>query len=132
MTTICGTIKTTLSASLETTSTSNFLDQSTIFKAAQVISEEIELSRLVQKVIQIAKENAGATRAELFYVKTQKLFFAENSLPLESDNVEVPASIIQYVKRTKENLVIGNALKEKSKSYAWNYWRIRKNGGNCH
>lgn len=105
---------------LERISDSNNLDVNTFIKVSQAISEEIDLNKLLQKIMKIALQNSGAQKAFLIMEKDGKLFIeAEGgidddeirvlqSLPVEKSKV-VSQSIINYVARTGENIVLNNA-----------------------
>ena len=96
------------------------LDLQTVSKSAQAISSELVLDRLLKKLMVFAIENAGARRGVLLLDKSGQLVIeaeATNdtsevtvlrSLPVEK-NSNLPQSIIQYVARTGEQLVLDNA-----------------------
>ncbi|HEY9693180.1 MAG TPA: AAA family ATPase [Oculatellaceae cyanobacterium] len=105
--------------------TLNELDFNTILKSSQVISSEIVLDTLLTKLMKIAIENAGAEKGFLILEKQGKwVIQAEGSIErgevatLQSLDLEplpgiyIPKSIINYVARTKENIVINNAMSE--------------------
>ena len=131
----------TTTSNRTTTSTSDHstsLDLGTIMKAAQVLSGEIILSELLGKLMTILIENAGATRGSLLTKPT--FSFNQSDEPwvisatgsVESDDLTVltnsqqsqdkiivvslenavPASIINYVTRTKQTVVLNNASHE--------------------
>lgn len=99
------------------------LDINTVMKASHAISGEIEIARLNEKLIKIILENAGAQRGLMILEREGELFvqaesMAENgrvtmfeSIPIAA-NDGVPQSIINYVKRTKEAVVLDDASKE--------------------
>ncbi len=99
------------------------LDTSSILKASRSISGEIVFEKLLKKMMEIISENAGAEKAVLLLPKKDKWHIeAESSInsgririlesvPL-SEYEEIPASVIQYAVRTKENLVISNAARD--------------------
>ncbi|MGR3319273.1 MAG: histidine kinase [Candidatus Anammoxibacter sp.] len=103
--------------------TSDALDLTTVIKASQAISGEIVLDRLLTKLIKILIKNAGAQKGFLILEKDDMLFIeAEGSIysakvtvlesiPVDS-NPDIPASIINYVKRTKEKVILNDAVKE--------------------
>ncbi|HEX9997062.1 MAG TPA: AAA family ATPase [Abditibacterium sp.] len=99
------------------------LDLATVVKAAQALSGEIDLGRLLQQLLRFALENAGATRGALILRQDEQLCVqaigvigeSEVTLParrLEDCGDDLPLSIIQYVARTKENVVLGDATRE--------------------
>jgi len=131
----------TTTSNRTTTSTSDHstsLDLGTIMKAAQVLSGEIILSELLGKLMTILIENAGATRGSLLtkptfssnqseepwvisatgIVESNDLTVLTNSqqspdkISVVSLENAVPASIINYVTRTKQTVVLNNASHE--------------------
>ncbi|MEG4866838.1 MULTISPECIES: trifunctional serine/threonine-protein kinase/ATP-binding protein/sensor histidine kinase [unclassified Microcoleus] len=122
-----------------TSSNSTALDLDTIMKAAQALSGEIVLSELLSKLMTILIENAGATRGSLLTQATFSSNQSENQWVIsatgivegndlqvltnpqqpEDKNISisllenaVPASIINYVARTKETVVLNDASHE--------------------
>ncbi|BAY08029.1 ATP-binding sensor histidine kinase [Calothrix sp. NIES-2098] len=95
-------------------------DLSTVFKAAQAISSEIMLDDLLAKLMKIVMENAGAQSSCFFLEKNGQMvieaavginnneMFLESSSPLDN-SLYVPISVLNYVIRTKESVVLGNA-----------------------
>jgi predicted ATPase/signal transduction histidine kinase len=93
------------------------LDVHSIIKASQILSEEIVLPRLLEKMMHIVIENAGAELGFLLLPKsTQWVIEAEgrvgqtqvtvlHSLAIE-DNRWVSAAMIAYVSRTQQPLVL--------------------------
>jgi predicted ATPase/serine phosphatase RsbU (regulator of sigma subunit) len=98
----------------------NTLDLQSVLKSSSAISGEIKIESLLNKIMSIVIENAGAQRGILLLKKDKKLFIeAEGSINSESTKVmtnipieeysELPSSVIYYVDRTKENKVLSNA-----------------------
>lgn len=94
-------------------------DINSVIKASQAISDEIMLEPLISTLLKLAIINAGAQRAILLLnretlgiaaeaVIEEETRFYEN-LPLNRTADVLPSSIIHYVARTKENVVLGNA-----------------------
>jgi predicted ATPase/class 3 adenylate cyclase len=108
-------MKRTLSSPVD----SNSLDLMAILKANQAIAKELDLNKVLKKLLQIAFENAGAEKGALFFEKQNQLFVVAeginkqdiqvniNGTPLESHQ-EIPKLIITYVQRTHENLILNN------------------------
>ena len=102
---------------------SNDLDLSTVIKASQTISGEIVLGRLLEKMMKIVLENAGAQRGVLIMVKEDELVIeAEGevgrdevkvmqSIPLETNGI-LPTSIIKYTARTQGDVVLNDSAQE--------------------
>ncbi|MBD3645844.1 MAG: GAF domain-containing protein, partial [Pseudomonadales bacterium] len=102
----------------------NFLDLGTVIKASQVLSGEIILENLLERLMQVALENAGAHNASLVLNRDDQLVreittrtvgttteHHLDSTPIEEVE-EIPTSVIQYVARTREDLVLNDALNE--------------------
>jgi predicted ATPase/signal transduction histidine kinase/tRNA A-37 threonylcarbamoyl transferase component Bud32 len=121
-----------------TTSSGNLglLDLPTIMKAARAISEELILTELPNKLIKIAVENAGAQKGFLLLEREGKLeivagakvegktIIVERSL-LEEVSSFLPISVINYVKRTGQSVVLNDAKRD-SKFNADAYIRKEK------
>ncbi len=98
------------------------LDLSTVMKAAQAISGEIVLDKLLAKLIELAIENAGAQKGFLILSQNgQLLIEAEGEVDgevrvLQSTPVgtspNLPEAIVNYVARTQENQVLNDAARE--------------------
>lgn len=96
------------------------LDLHSIMKAATAISGEIQLDKLLKKLVKIAVENAGAQQGYLILKKDDALFI-EAACSIESeeepmlpaipvkDNRLVSEAILNYVCATHENVVLDNA-----------------------
>jgi predicted ATPase/serine phosphatase RsbU (regulator of sigma subunit) len=110
-----------LPGSIGLSKNSSTLDTSTILKSSQALSGEIDLSKLLTKILNVSIENAGAQRGILILSKKGKLFVeAEanaiggeiiSSTPLD-DYKEVPISIINYVRKTGQSIVLPNAFEK--------------------
>ncbi|MDZ7956850.1 MAG: AAA family ATPase [Aulosira sp. DedQUE10] len=103
------------------TSISDMLDLASVIKASQAVSGEIELKKLLSTLMEVVMENAGASKCVLILSEVNNLDltiaavssnvnFADSyteflSIPLESSD-HVPITLINYVKRTQEILVI--------------------------
>jgi signal transduction histidine kinase/DNA-binding NarL/FixJ family response regulator len=94
-------------------------------KASQVISSEIVLDKLLTKLMQIAIENAGAQKGFLLLEKAGELqieaFGAGNDegVTIQQSNptdcpYPYPTSVINYVARTHEPVVLNNASVEEA------------------
>jgi predicted ATPase/signal transduction histidine kinase/tRNA A-37 threonylcarbamoyl transferase component Bud32 len=113
---------------IKTTTTTNgtstgLLDLATVMKATHAIYSEIVLEKLLEKLIKILIENAAAEKGFLILAKSEQLHIeaaAEagkdevvvlQSLPVETSQ-ELPISVINYVARTQEDVVLDRATKE--------------------
>ncbi|MGB7710505.1 MAG: AAA family ATPase [Microcoleus sp.] len=102
---------------------SSLLDLTTVLKASQALASEIVLDRLLEKLIKIAIENAGAQKGFLLMPKEGKLVI-QAAASVESADVEVeqcptvapgsvlPITVINYVERTHSDVVLSEATKE--------------------
>ncbi|MEH2129015.1 AAA family ATPase [Nostoc sp.] len=96
--------------------TSIMLDLATVLKASQTLSSEIELDKLLTKLLQVVMENAGADKCALLLLKENKLVVeataqaGQKSTVLQSifveDSAEVPHSLIYAIKRNLQSTVI--------------------------
>ena len=131
---LLGGINQSKSTSLSTTISSTgsdgeILDLGTIIKASQAISGEIKLDKLLQNLMKIAIENAGAQTGFLilnnqgnWVIEAQGIVEQEQvtvlqSIPINSINSQtsipiLPTTVINYVARTQEYLVLNNAVDE--------------------
>ncbi len=75
------------------------IDLNTVIKASQAISEEVDLDKLKQKIVQLAIESAGAEKGNLILLIDNKV-------------QDVPVAIVNYVARTKKELVLNDAVNE--------------------
>lgn len=99
----------------------DLLDLNTVIKSSQAISGEIVLSQLLRRLMEIVIENAGAQRGFFILQESNQLVIvAESDTTLEEIKVlqaspvatqadRLAVSIINYVARTKENVVLDNA-----------------------
>ena len=98
------------------------LDVATVVKASQAVSSEIVLSKLIEQLMTIALENAGADRGLLIFPEgDDHLIQAEAKAA--GDQIEValcqklitgatcPESIVRYVIRTGESVILDDASK---------------------
>lgn len=99
------------------------LDIATVMKASQTISSEIVLETLLEKLMHILIENAGAQKGHLLLERQGKFVrvaegTVENnqvtllpSIPLENSS-DLPLGLINYVDRTEKPLLLNNASGE--------------------
>ncbi len=98
------------------------LDFFTIIKASEAFSSEIVLSKMLNKLIKILQENAGAAKAFLILNNEERLtveaavISGEEGMVLQSIPVEecgeLSAGIINYVAKTQSDVVLNNASRE--------------------
>ncbi|MFN3236432.1 MAG: ATP-binding protein [Pseudomonadales bacterium] len=102
----------------------DYLDLGSVIKASQALSGEIILATLLEKLMQVALENAGANAAGLVLSDGDELWVeilsryngvtTDHKLqrhPLR-ESQEVPASVLKYVARTEEDLVLNDATND--------------------
>ncbi|MBW4634435.1 MAG: AAA family ATPase [Iphinoe sp. HA4291-MV1] len=103
------------------TSISDSLDLASAVKASQALSGEIQLEQLLSTLMQVVMENAGASKCAVILRDGDDLRLAVTavsssvsdvptcttllSIPLESSE-DIPVTLINYVKRTQEILVV--------------------------
>ncbi len=97
------------------------IDMLTILKFNQLISSEIRLDKLLQKLLVIVLENAGAQRSILLTQDNDKwVVEAEGNLdhqtiylnsPMdEQQHARYPVSILNYVQRTQKAIILNDAI----------------------
>ncbi|MEZ5597816.1 MAG: ATP-binding protein [Pseudomonadales bacterium] len=115
----------THTASLETVDySSRLLDTTTVLRAAQTISGEIMLDRVLTKLLRLVLEHAGAQKACMLLLHDNKLHVEAVAavdggqsrrcvppVPFDTSD-DVPTGIIQFVARTREPLVIRDASRD--------------------
>jgi predicted ATPase/class 3 adenylate cyclase len=94
------------------------LDLATVMKASSTISGEVKFDELLNKMMKITMENAGAQMGILFLERKEllpRISANKNEhvklvigIPKE-ENEELPVSLVQYVSRTNEEMMIDNA-----------------------
>ena len=101
----------------------NIFDLRTVIKASQAISSEIVLEKLLKKLLHIILENAGAQTGCILLERDGYLFVEvsdsdrqnyavfQELLPVKNA-CRVPLSIVNYVARTQEPLVLIDASQE--------------------
>ncbi|MEM9924163.1 MAG: ATP-binding sensor histidine kinase [Cyanobacteria bacterium P01_D01_bin.50] len=105
------------------TNSNNILDLTTVMKASQAITSEIVLDNLLDKLLSIIIENAAAQKGCLILLKDDRLFIEAidndqdtdlivlQSTPVE-ESQDIPLSVINYVTRTQQPLVLNDATQE--------------------
>jgi len=97
------------------------LDVGSVLKAAQAVSSEIVLDRLIERLTRIAVEHAGAERGLLILCEGDEPQIAAQAttgrgqveVTLREAAVsptELPESLLRYVIRTRESVIIDDAL----------------------
>lgn len=115
----------TISVSSSSDSSSVMLDLSTVMKASSTISGEMVLDKLLKKLMKIVLENAGAQKGFLILNDDGELKIeAEGNIDQSDvkitdsvpvwDSGLVAESIINYVERTHEDVVLKNASQDQT------------------
>ncbi|MFW9997939.1 MAG: AAA family ATPase [Candidatus Odinarchaeota archaeon] len=116
-----------LNRPLATAETPALLDTATVIKASHMLSQEIRLEQLLDKMIHIVIENAGAEKGILMEDKNGRLLIQAKgrvgqqqvetmqAMPVEESG-EVPLSVVNYVARTQTPVVLSDAYR--SSAYA--------------
>ncbi|MHC5726253.1 MAG: GAF domain-containing sensor histidine kinase, partial [Nostoc sp.] len=107
------------------TSISDSLDLAAFIKASQALSGEIELERLLSTLMKVVMENAGASKCALILSEGDNLALTVTAVCSSSNfehsytefpstylesSYDVPITLINYVKRSREILVIDDAM----------------------
>ena len=124
---VTSTLPATATTSTTTTTerrVSTALDLTSMIKASQAISSEIVLDKLLAALMKIVIENSGAQKGYLilekgggWVVEAQGVVDKDDVTVLQSIPVEeqsLPISIVSYVARTKENVVLDDATNDGS------------------
>ena len=99
------------------------LDTTTVMRAAQLMSAEMEQSRLIGKLLRIVLENAGAERGFLLLERQGQLLIVAKGTVATAASVEFPAtaaafsqeiptSVIHYVTNSSETVVLADASRD--------------------
>jgi predicted ATPase/signal transduction histidine kinase/ActR/RegA family two-component response regulator len=99
------------------------LDLLSVTKASQAISSEIDLDRLLARLMNIVSENAGATRAVLLLSNPRGLapaavaaVAADPIVMARGDDaidVEFPTTVVDMVARTGEPVIVADAMNDR-------------------
>ncbi|XXX82647.1 AAA family ATPase [Sorangium sp. So ce134] len=104
------------------------LDLLSVTKASQTVSSEIVLDKLLRTLLTVVLEQGGAQRACLLLVQDERLSIeaeatleergaATTLLPAstEDGSRRVPLSLVRYVQRTKERVILSDAAADADK-----------------
>jgi PAS domain S-box-containing protein len=97
------------------------LDLATVIKVSQAISSEIVLEKLIDALMRTALQQAGADRGALLLLQMGALRIAAEAttdggeivVSLDNQpaaNADLPQSVLQYVQRTLENVILDDAI----------------------
>ena len=93
----------------------------TVVKSLQAVSEEMLIDRLIERLLIIAVEHAGAVRGFLLLPEADALGIEAEAVsesqgvrvslrPTPSKAQELPHSVIRYAVRTLENVTLNDAM----------------------
>lgn len=99
------------------------LDLATVIKATQALSGEMKLDRLLERLIELVIENAGAQRGVVALYENEQLFVralgdVDASVHVLDEPVpvweapDIPHKILNYVERTQETVVLEHAASD--------------------
>jgi GAF domain-containing protein len=102
---------------------SSLLDLTTVVKASQALASEIVLDKLLEKLMKMVIENAGAQKGFLLMPKEGKLLIAAaaaveysdvavEQCPRVSPAEVLPITVINYVEKTHYDVVLSQAARE--------------------
>ena len=99
------------------------LDLATVIKTSQALSSEMDLGKLLLKIMQLSIENAGAQKV-FYIIDTDGELTIEASQDVDKKEIQVMQSmalqdctdlcpaIVNYVYRSGKNVILSNAVKE--------------------
>jgi len=101
------------------------LDLATVIKVSQAVSGEIVLEKLIDKLMRAAIQHAGAERGLLIFPRGAELQIEAEATASGDDvsvylrdastvGAELPESLVRYVMRTQENVILEDALSRNS------------------
>jgi PAS domain S-box-containing protein len=115
------TVGNTRGETLEVASPDQQLDVAAVVKASQALSSEMLLPRLIERLMTIALQSAGADRGLLilphqadYHIEAEARADGERIIlhDVTSARAAVPESIVRYVMRTQESVIIDDAAKQ--------------------
>ncbi len=122
-TTISSSPTTNIASTSVTKNSNEAFDLASVMKASQSISGEIVLDKLLRSLMSTLLQNAGADRGILI-LESKKKFYAEaiaesgrdsqilQSISIDGTTLICPTSMIFFVIRSKENVVLDDAISD--------------------
>lgn len=98
-------------------------DTEVLIRAAQAIAGELVVEKVLERLLKLAVQNAGARRGVIVLVRDEQLTIEASvtvdpdvvrigpSVPVEG-SADIPLTIVNYVRRTGEPVVLGDAASE--------------------
>jgi len=114
----------TATSTHRTTGEAATLDLATVLRSSEAISSEVDLERVIERVLTITIENGGAQRAVLLLdhdtdlrVEAERNVSSgalrhDPAVPLVSAGALVPINLVQYVQRTRRSVVLRDAASD--------------------
>lgn len=108
------------------------LDFLSVLKATQILSSEIILNQLLEKMIQVVKQNAGAEKVVFLSIQKDKFLIEVEGLPDDQiklykdkfiDESQFPISLLNYVLRSKQHIVLDDASSHPGQFYQDPYFK---------
>ena len=106
------------------TRTLDEIDLQTVINISHALSGEIDLERLIARLLEIGIENAGAQkgcilleRDDKFSIEAQRIVVEHGFKSPESSAasyLDLPQSVVNYVRRTGKFIVLGNAVHDET------------------
>jgi PAS domain S-box-containing protein len=96
------------------------LDLDTVIKASQAVSSEIVIEKVIDRLLRIAIEHAGAARGVLILARRDDLSIAAEANTVDNTVIvrlregpvagsELPESVVHYAARTRESVILDDA-----------------------
>ncbi|MEV0453980.1 diguanylate cyclase [Catellatospora methionotrophica] len=91
---------------------SGTIDLLAILAASQALSSQTTFDGVRARVVDVLSEMTGATAVHLLLWDDERQRWSVPATPPDSGRPAVPASVIRYVERTREPLVVGDATRD--------------------
>jgi GAF domain-containing protein len=108
--------KKSISANTTSENINEQLDLATVIKTSKTLSQEANLENLLKLLIEFLVENTGAQTGLIFLENEGSLQLKTNyqiEKPKNNHKIKLPETIINYVQRTQEIIVLDNASETK-------------------
>lgn len=99
------------------TSGHHAIDLELLLKSSRILSSEIILETLIEKLMEIVFGNVGVTKGYLYVIESKQLFLLNGdeircSPILKSTEEEAPIQLLQYIQRNQEPLILHHECEE--------------------
>jgi len=130
-------VQATITSTLTVRLDGQLLDVSAVIRAAQAISGEIVLDKVLERLLRVAVESTGAQRGALILERDGRLLLeASMDAPLEPVTVgrsipleacaDLPVTVVQHAARAGEPVVLRDAASAEGKSFAGDPYLIAR------